>query len=132
MKHTYKPLDISKTYLITGAAGFIGYSLARSLLEQGCVGAGDACAMITRELQLVLQAGVLSGGGEVFVLDMGEPVRIVDLATDLIEFSRLKPYEDIEIRFTGLRPGDPFHTIPISFRNGRSGARRNHNENVQG
>ncbi|HEY9722642.1 MAG TPA: UDP-N-acetylglucosamine 4,6-dehydratase family protein, partial [Oscillatoriaceae cyanobacterium] len=56
--------------------------------------------------QLVLQAGALGQGGEVFVLDMGDPVRIVDLARDLIRLSGYEPDTDIEIKFTGLRPGE--------------------------
>jgi FlaA1/EpsC-like NDP-sugar epimerase len=56
--------------------------------------------------QLVLQAGCIGNGGEIFVLDMGEPVRIVDLAEELISLSGLSPHEDIEIVFTGLRPGE--------------------------
>ena len=56
--------------------------------------------------QLILQAGTLGRCGEVFVLDMGDPVRIVDLAADLIRLSGLEPGRDIEIRFTGLRPGE--------------------------
>ncbi|QQS40183.1 MAG: polysaccharide biosynthesis protein [Acidobacteriota bacterium] len=56
--------------------------------------------------QLVLQAGALCDGGEIFILDMGEPVRILDLAEDMIRLSGLEPYEEIDIRFTGIRDGE--------------------------
>jgi FlaA1/EpsC-like NDP-sugar epimerase len=61
---------------------------------------------IPEATQLVMQAGAMGEGGEIFILDMGEPVRIVDLARDLITLSGLRPDEDIEIRFSGTRPGE--------------------------
>ena len=56
--------------------------------------------------QLVLQAGALGNGGEIFILDMGSPIKILDLAEDMIRLSGLKPYEDIDIQFTGIRKGE--------------------------
>jgi len=61
---------------------------------------------IPEAAQLVLQAGAMGKGGEIFLLDMGEPVKIVQLAQDLITLSGLRPYEDIDIVFTGVRPGE--------------------------
>jgi len=61
---------------------------------------------IPEATQLVLQAGAMGAGGEIFVLDMGEPVRILDIAEQMIALSGLTPHEDMDIVFTGLRPGE--------------------------
>jgi len=61
---------------------------------------------IPEAAQLVLQAGAMGRGGEIFILDMGDPVRILDIAVAMINLSGLRPFEDMEIVFTGLRPGE--------------------------
>jgi FlaA1/EpsC-like NDP-sugar epimerase len=65
--------------------------------------------LIPEAAQLVIQAGAMGKGGEIFVLDMGEPVRILDLANDMIRLSGLRAGDDIEVKIVGLRPGEKLY-----------------------
>jgi FlaA1/EpsC-like NDP-sugar epimerase len=64
---------------------------------------------IPEACQLILQAGAMGGGGEIFILDMGTPIRIDDMARDLIRLSGFEPEEDISIEYVGLRPGEKLY-----------------------
>ncbi|WP_159636808.1 polysaccharide biosynthesis protein [Sphingobacterium composti Ten et al. 2007 non Yoo et al. 2007] len=64
---------------------------------------------IPEAVELVLEAGAMGNGGEIFLFDMGEPIKIVDLALNMIKLAGLKPYVDIDIVFTGLRPGEKIY-----------------------
>jgi FlaA1/EpsC-like NDP-sugar epimerase len=75
---------------------------------------------IPEAAQLVLQTGALGTGGEVFVLDMGAPVKIVDLAREMITLSGFEPHVDIKIAFTGLRPGEKLYEELLTAEEGTS------------
>jgi len=83
---------------------------------------------IPEAAQLILQAGALGGGGEIFVLDMGKPVNIKDMAYDLIRLSGLEPEEDIPVIFTGVRPGEKLYEELIT--NGEQIIKTNHKKIV--
>jgi FlaA1/EpsC-like NDP-sugar epimerase len=70
--------------------------------------------------QLVIQAGSMARGGEIFILDMGDPVKIVDLARDLIKLSGFEPDIDIPIKFTGIRPGEKLYEELLTAEEGTS------------
>ena len=70
--------------------------------------------------QLVIQAGSMAQGGEIFILDMGQPVKIVDLARDLIRLSGFEPDVDIKIKFTGIRPGEKLYEELLTAEEGTS------------
>ncbi len=64
---------------------------------------------IPESVQLIIQAAAMGKGGEIFVLDMGQPIKIYDLAMDVIRLSGLEPFEDIDVKITGLRPGEKLY-----------------------
>lgn len=75
---------------------------------------------IPEAVQLVIQAGAIAEGGEVFILDMGKPVKILDLARDMITLSGLEPDKDIHIKFTGVRPGEKLEEELLTAEEGAS------------
>ncbi|MDR3539684.1 MAG: nucleoside-diphosphate sugar epimerase/dehydratase [Desulfosporosinus sp.] len=78
---------------------------------------------IPEATQLVIQAGAMAQGGEIFILDMGKPVKIVDLAKDLIRLSGFEPEVDIKIQFTGIRPGEKLYEELLTTEEGTTSTR---------
>lgn len=79
--------------------------------------------LIPEAVQLIIQAGALGSNGDIFVLDMGKPVKILDLANDLIRLSGLRPGSDIEIKFVGLRPGEKLYEELLTAEEGLTATR---------
>jgi len=78
---------------------------------------------IPEAVQLVIQAGAMGKGGEVFVLDMGEPIKITQLAEEIIRLSGMEPGKDIEITYTGVRPGEKLFEEILTTEEGAAATR---------
>ena len=115
--------------------GNVVHLFKRQIAEGGPVTVTDKRMMryfmtLPEASQLVLQAGSLGKGGEVFILDMGEPVKIFDVARDLIYLSGLVPDEDIEIKIVGLRPGEKLFEELLTEKERKNGLLDNGHEKI--